>query len=279
VVFNEAFSVPFDESGAVASNPNVGALGRQRNVVVNNAFSIPFDDDGDIANTDAVVAAAAAAAGFTLVNPDTSTSSADGVGYLIVISGPSAATSNPDYDLSRVGGEVEEEDPAHDYQNVDNRSWDGKVQEGPRDYENAPSTIMVAGGDGTSIPRTTSTSSNALVPYENVFKGSQTSVEAARDASTSSSTLTNSAQFVGGGTRAIGERGESGGGGTLSQSRDMSSADFGIAESLEGLSPEMAAAAIAIWEADESLRVSGGPNPNSNPNPNPNPTPNSSPEL
>jgi hypothetical protein len=168
-------------------------------VVVNNAFSIPFDDGGDVANEDDAVVAAAAAAGFTLVvsEPDTSTSSSDatGVGYLTVTSAPSAAASNPDYDLSRVGDEVEEEDPAHDYQNVDNGSWDGKVQEGPRDYENAPSTTMVPGKDGsctvlaTSNHRTTSTSSNALAPYENVFKGSQTSVDAARNASTSSSAL------------------------------------------------------------------------------------------
>jgi hypothetical protein len=161
------------------SHSKVGTLGRQRNVVVNNAFSIPFDDGGDVANDDdAVVAAAAAAAGYLLVTIDAD----DEVG---------TDTSNRDYDPAGEGG------PAQFYQNVDNTPWVGKVQEGPRDYENAPSTTLLLGKDGTSTNRTGNTSSNTLVKYENVptlrktvrHGGGNPGDESARTASTSSNTL------------------------------------------------------------------------------------------
>jgi hypothetical protein len=154
----------------------VAMLGRQRNVVINNAFSIPFDDAGDAANDDdAVVAAAAAAAGYVLV---TTTDDDE----------PGAGTTIPDYDPAEVGveGRQEEEregeDAAQYYQNVDIMPWEGAVLEGPRDYENAPSTTMLA-GNGRVVPaatsrtastsstatlRKTSMSSNTIERYENV---------------------------------------------------------------------------------------------------------------
>jgi hypothetical protein len=131
---------------------NAGLLGRQRHVVVNNAFSIPFDDAGDTANDDdAVLAAAASASGHVLVT------STDG-------DESSAPIALPDYDPAGAG----EVDAAQHYQNVDNTPWEGAVMQGPRDYENAPSTTVDVsrgkrGGVRTATNRTTSTSSTVTV--------------------------------------------------------------------------------------------------------------------
>jgi hypothetical protein len=43
------------------------------------------------------------------------------------------------------GDAGEEDEDAHDYQNDDNRPWVGAVMQGPRDYENAPSTTVPTG--------------------------------------------------------------------------------------------------------------------------------------
>jgi hypothetical protein len=222
---------------AALSLSNGGPLGRQRNVVVNNAFSIPFDDGGDVANEDdAVVAAAAAAAGYLLVTIDDDN---DAPGQVDADDGglpmedddatydmPGAAASSapitrvfgsasaaaaplPDYHPTESQVRVIQggDGAAQCYQNVDNTPWDGEVQIGSRDYQNARSITMVRGHGNNAVPtarstnnRSASTSSKTPEGYENGIVASKTmrrdgningSANPNRTASTNSITLAN----------------------------------------------------------------------------------------
>ena len=147
LVVNDAFSIP-------------SSLGRPRNVVVDNAFSIPFDDAGDAANADdAVVAAAALAAGYVLVVGDdkgvatVSAGNGEDVDYAMpdpaakhaLPTTASGATPLAEYEQPKPTDSlnVVDADPfvdaaSHIYQNEDSRPWDGEeMQDGSHDYENS----------------------------------------------------------------------------------------------------------------------------------------------
>ena len=147
VVVNDAFLIPL-------------SLGRPRNVVVDNAFSIPFDDAGDAANADdAVVAAAALAAGYLLVVGDDNSVSAgehdeydmpDAEAKRALPTTASGATPLEEYKQPKPTDSISAVDPdavvdaaSHVYQNEDSRPWDGEeMQDGAHDYVNARSTFI-----------------------------------------------------------------------------------------------------------------------------------------